>query len=204
MINNKRMQITPWLRIWIRPKATIRSLIEEGSTRTPLLLAIFWGILVSLNILNYVWITHPGQSIYKNPVFVGMMLLLGILKGIIILYLGSWLYLCTGKWIRGEGKFSDLKCASGWSLYPFSIALMINLIVTGMGNHYGMGLFLQLVHLAVLIWALIIFFKLIGEAHHFSAWKGVITVVMAIILLMIVGIVIVFLIPLLKPLFVTH
>ena len=103
----------------------------------------------------------------------------GAAYGIGLFYLVSWLYTFCGRWIGGKGTYTEVKCAVGWSYYPFIVSGVI-----GLFSYYFIYVpwlqgFFGLASTIAFIWGLIILFKTVAEAHRFGAWRGVGTVVIA-------------------------
>jgi hypothetical protein len=135
--------------------------LSLGENFTPL------GILVATVILS---------------VFVGM---LGIVIAAALL---TW----TGRWIGGEGSFINVRAAVSWSNVPnvFSILVWLGLVwfwgghvfmddfgeAVAPGTNQAILIGAMLVQAVVAVWSFFILVKGLGEAHGFSAWKGVLNV----------------------------
>jgi hypothetical protein len=107
----------------------------------------------------------------------------------------------TGSWVGGKSDFTQVKCAVGWSNYPFIIANILGFLVLLSKPNVWLSASLSLINLIVIIWSVIIFLKILGEAMRISAWKALLAVLIAAVLVFVVMIIIALLIPLLSPLF---
>jgi hypothetical protein len=191
--------INPWLHIWVYPKKTIRSLLDSDPQRTIVWLAVLAGILSGALFAFLFWNSEWSTN-YKIFFPIGSLIGGGIL-GLISLYFEGWLYTLTGSWIGGKGSFTDLKCAVGWRNYPTIVTIFFNgvtlLTISKPWLHDTFGL----IYTILSIWTFVILVNLIGEAHRFSAWKGLLSVLIAMALLTVLFMVIALIIPLLSPLF---
>lgn len=190
--------INPWLHLWTSPKKTMRFILNSNPYRHILWLAALSGILAGGLWSFMLWKQdHTALTIFFAIIF----LIGGGVVGILALYVEGWLYYLTGYWIGGKGSFIDLKCAVGWRNYPAIVALIFNgLNILAIPNPWLQALF-GLIYATLTIWTLIISVNLIGEAHRFSAWKGLLTLIIALVLVTVFLILIGLLLPLLKPLF---
>lgn len=201
MESTNRTQINPWISIWGSPKKTIRSILERDPKRIILWLAIIGGIVSAFSWLGYLWLTYPLRQDYQSALFIVAILIAGGIFGIVHLYFGGWLYRLTGSWIGGKGNYTDVKCAVGWSSYPFIVAGIFGIISMLPYPSYWFQLSFGILNLIFAIWGFIIFMNLLGEAHRFSAWKALLAFLIALVLLFVALMIVSLLVPLLSPLF---
>jgi len=176
--------LNPWFSIWIKPRETIRWIVDTDPTRQVILLAALGGIAQSLD-------RAAGRSagdILSIPVIFLLVLFGGSIGGVISLYIGGAILSWTGSWFGGEATSEEVRAALAWSSVPGIWALLlwipelilfreeIFLTVTPRIDASPLLLFLLLgfavVEAAIGIWSIIIFLKCIGEVHRFSAWKA--------------------------------
>lgn len=200
MESTNRTQINPWLQIWSSPKKTLRSILEKDPKRFILWLAIVGGIISGLSWLGYLWFNYPYHLAYKNTFFIVAMLIAGGIFGVINLYFGGWLYRLTGSWVGGTGSYTDVKCAVGWSWYPFIIAGILG-VLSVLASNLWIQFALGVLNLIFGFWGFVIFLNLLGEAHRFSAWKALLAFLIALVLLFVALMIVSLLVPLLRPLF---
>lgn len=195
-------QINPWSGIWFHTRKTIRAILDTNPYGKIIWLAIINGIVSGAVWLGTLWSKYPEELAYKSAYFIILLLVIGGIFGFIGLYLFGWLYQITGKWIRGTGTFTDLKCAVGWANYPFLIGNIFNFLsyISIEKQPTISGIF-ALIALILLIWSFIISLKLIGEAHRFSAWRALGTVILVFLLLFIVFMIVIVILSLMAPLF---
>lgn len=92
-------RMNPWLSIWLRPRATMRSILDTDPERLVILLACVGGVAEAL-----------GRASMRNvgdrlPLWTLLLTCgaVGPVGGLISLYLGSLLLRWTGGWIGGRG-----------------------------------------------------------------------------------------------------
>lgn len=194
-------QINPWATIWFAPRRTLHWLLSTNPTGYIIPLAIVGGILSAVAMWASYLIQAP-EHFFSHPLLVGIIsVVAGGLFGLIHLYFGSWLYRLTGVWVGGKGTFLSLKCAVGWSNYPFIITSLLNLCALFTHRFFWVQTVFLIANLVLFIWSFIILLKLIAEAHFFSAWRALATLFLAAFLVFVALIIIALLVPLLTPLF---
>ncbi len=193
--------INPWTHIWVHPKKTIRSILDRDPRRMIIWLALIEGVISAFAWAGQAGTAHPDRQDFHNFWALLALFVSGGIFGIIHLYFGGWLYKLTGSWLGGKGTFTDVKCAVGWSNYPFilaNIASLISLLVVP--NPWLQGLF-GLITLVFAVWGIVIFLNMVGEAHRFSAWRALLAVFIAVILIFVAVMLVALLVPLIAPLF---
>lgn len=201
----------PWRSIWIRPRETVRYLVQRGPGPMVLVLAALGGIS---QFLDRASIAAMGDT-YTTSFIVLLAILLGPALGIIGLYIGGWLFAWTGRWIGGQGSAPDVRIALAWATVPVVFGLLVwmfNLAVIGgdLFTTYMPGvearpilaivmMFTGLITIALGIWSLVIMLHGIAEVHGFSAWKALGTVLLGLVplfgLVFVIGIVAAIMLP---------
>lgn len=168
----------PWVSIWIKPRETIRWIVDTDPTRQVILLAALGGIAQSLR--------AEGISLGDNlSVLATFMTALigGSISGIISLYIGGAILRWTGSWFEGQATTEEVRAAIAWSSVPTIWALLLQIpelilfgTVPSRIDASPILLFLlsgfTVVEITITIWTFIIFLKCIGEVHCFSAWEA--------------------------------
>lgn len=183
--------INPWFSIWTKPRKTIRYILDNNMTNMVILLAALGGISQVLSSASQ---KNLGDKLELEAVIL-FSVVLGALMGIIALYVNSALLRLTGKWIGGEGTFKDIKIASAWAKIPVAWGLLVwvpelllfkNEMFTSstplLENNIGLSLVMilfGLIELTIAIWAIVIYIKSIAEVQGFSAWKAIINILLA-------------------------
>ncbi len=193
--------INPWVQIWVRPKKTMRSILDKDPRRVIIWLAIIGGIVSAFAWIGYIWITYPDRQDFRHAFFLLLILVGGGISGLIYLYVAGWLYKLTGSWLGGVGTFTDVKCAIGWSNYPFILANIVSFLsILVVPNPWLQAIF-GLINVVIVVWGVIILLNLVGEAHRFSAWRALLAFIIGLVLIFVAIMIVSLLVPLLAPLF---
>ncbi len=204
-MSDKIAGMNPWTHIWTHPRETIRKIVNFNPKFRFILLSFLYG----LPMLFY-WAQNFsfGQRTTAAGIVIGAFVL-ATFAGMLTITILSGLILWTGKWLRGKSTFYPIRAALAWSSVPniFEIiiwAILIYLFREGvfMADFPQEGLSsrllfstlgLLIIQLALIIWSVIILVKGLGEVQGFSAWKALLNVLIASVILGIVAFVGVFL-----------
>jgi hypothetical protein len=181
--------LNPWLAIWFRPRATIRSILDDDPGRQVLLLSMLWGASFSINAAR--WKSHG--DLFTVPLILTLAVILAPSGGFPVLYLQGLFFAWVGRLLGGKGRARDLRAAFAWSSVPNVVSLILLFPAIAL---FGSDLFTSsppridahpllffllisyaLVELILLTWGFVIFIKCVAEAHHFSSWRGLTTVI---------------------------
>ena len=193
----EKLTINPWVEIWVRPRETLRALIQTNSTYCFPLLCLIYGFPVLLQMAQNLSL---GDRFSLGGIIIGS-LILAIVPGYIMFNLAAGLFYWTGKWIGGTGTFQHIRAAVAWSNVPPVVNGFIwiaNMLIFGkrifslsfvvmpfMKGEIVVVAVAGLIQLTVAIWAFIILLKALGEVQGFSAWKGLLNVLIPFIIIMI-------------------
>jgi hypothetical protein len=193
--------INPWIHIWVRPKKTMRFILDRDSKRVIIRLAIIGGVVSSFTWLEYIWSIYPDRQDLKQNLYTVLILIGGGFSGLIYLYVAGWLYKLTGSWLGGKGTYTDVKCAVGWSNYPFILANVASFLsLLAIPNPWLQAIF-GLIDVVIVVWSVMIFLNLVGGAHRFSAWRALLAFIIGLVLVFATIMIASLFIPLLAPLF---
>jgi hypothetical protein len=185
--------MTPWVAIWIRPRQTIRRIVDTNPKQGVLWLAMASataGVLIQFGALiaGYLMRTRAAVTGEADSWLVPLLLtllgavIIGALGGLGWLYLFGWLYRWVGSWFGGQAKNVEVRAAIAWvevvSLAVFGVWVLL-LVVSG-GQLVSApeelltaaGLGLGLVAFGGWMWRTVLVCHTLGEVHRFSAWKG--------------------------------
>ncbi len=185
---NKSVGVNPWLSIWVKPRETIRNIIKFNPKHRFVILSFLYGFPMLL---------HTAQNLNLGETFttlgiVLVALVLGTFVGMLGILIASGLIFWTGKWIGGKDNFQNVRAAVAWANVPNIVAVFVWIVLftlfsdsifldsfddmsfkgTDMMIISG-SLFVQAV---ISIWSFVILVKSLGEVQGFSAWKGVLNV----------------------------
>lgn len=182
MENNQEKQVYAWGSLWTKPRHTIRALIDSDPHKNVFWLALCHGVISGLYWVQSIMLS---QSTMHFALIYSLCIIVGAAYGVGMLYLVSWIYTFCGKWLGGIGTYTNVKCAVGWSYYPFIVAGLIALFsYYFVPNLWWMQIALALASSTAFIWGLVVLFKVIAEAHHFGSWKAIATVIIAILIVL--------------------
>ncbi len=181
---------SPWLTIWTRPRATVRTVVDTDPHRDVFLLAGIWGfgsVLVQ---------TLGGKAAEELSVgaSVGMAAVGGPMFGIVALYVNAALVGMTARWLGGRAPAEHLRAAVAWGSLPnvFAQALMAGSLLA-----FGPD-FLKLKEgapvdprlLAVIgvgtslnVWGFILTIKGVGEVERWSSLQAFASMLLAFLLI---------------------
>jgi len=186
----------PWLSMWLRPRATVRYLIENDPDRQLPLLAMLNGIIFAFSRLS------PPESA-KNSIayFFGTVtgaIVGGAIIGLVWLYLAPPVLSWVGRKLGGCGTSSDVRTAWAWSGIPTvwgGFLLIPQLTIVGFMvaipevsdfESYPLLLLplfgLALLTAALRIWGVVVFLHSLAEAHDFSIWRALGTTLLSFLL----------------------
>lgn len=183
-----KLTVNPWLSIWVRPRQTIRAIIQYNSSYLFSLLCLIYGFPVLLQVAQNLGL---GDRFSSGAIILGC-LVLAVVPGYIMINLAAGLFYWTGKWIGGIGTFQNIRGAVAWSNVPSLVNTLIwivNIAMFGkrifsvgffamplLGGEFALIVLMSFIQLALAIWAFIILLNVLGEAQGFSTWKGLLNV----------------------------
>jgi len=176
--------LNPWFAIWFMPRATMRQILDTNPKRMVHILAMLGGILEGIA-------SRIPDMGFEVPLagLVAFKVVVGLVAGLIVLYVGSFLFWMTGKWLGGKGTFTGVRAAFAWSnnipaiwgsmlLLPLLAYLgpeALNLDPKALlEDPAGLLLLMPIGFLGLVLffWRFVIMFKCVGEAHRFGAWSA--------------------------------
>ena len=142
--------MNPWISIWLKPRQTIREIVDTDSKRWVLLLAALAGVstaLVSLLSLEFPQMLTMLITSIKNPtsmVPIAFIVLgigiIGTVFGIAGLFLYGWLYRIVGGWFGGKATSLQIRAAIAWVEIPRQVSvpllLCVLLLAVSIGETY--------------------------------------------------------------------
>lgn len=185
----------PWLEIWIRPKATIRRIIQENPNRSLWLLSAIYGFV---SLLNDAQALALGLKFSALAIFL-IAVILSPLWGYAFLSFWSLVVYWTGKWFKGIGHFQTIRAAYAWSCVPVIINVLSWLVLAAFfrsrlflinsGNSeisealvYFL-FFIFILRLIVAVWSLVIYLNALAEVQKYSVLKAIFNVIVTSLLM---------------------
>lgn len=172
--------LNPFTAIWTRPRATVRSVIEEKSSSFIFLLIVLLGFAGGL-------LSTMGseQAFPVLGILLGS-LILGPIGIVVSVAIGSGIYLLIGKLFKGKSTYTEMFRAvlAGQIPQIWLLPVTILWMLLSPGTYFlqpgelpftnsdSLSLVFIIIIAIVSVWTFVIQCKAIGEAHRFSAWKG--------------------------------
>jgi hypothetical protein len=193
--------LNPWISMWTKPRETVRQQLDTDPAKHVLLLAML-GTIASA----YDDATFASDDIsYRLGEFVGFTIG-GAIGGIIYIFLAGWLAAVIGRGLGGVGLAAQLRTALAWAMIPYvwivplTAGLALATAVLGAQAMHGdfardvlqegdLSKFplwlaaMAVVGVVVFVWHIFVLCKAVGEAHQFSAWRGLGTMILSFITL---------------------
>jgi len=187
-MSKKTLGVNPWTNIWVKPRETIKKIVNFNPRFRFAILSFLYGLPMLL---------HMAQNLDLGDQFttagiVVAALVLATFVGMLAIVIASGLIYWTGQWIGGKSSYINIRAAVSWSNVPNIAAIIVWFIMIynfrteifmdgfgemAMSSSASMMLNVaMLIESAVAIWSFIILVKALGEVQGFSAWKGVLNV----------------------------
>lgn len=189
------LKSNPWFSIWVRPRETISEIVAYNVSHCFYILAFIYG-------LNYMFGTCQYFDAAKSmSVWWGVLMsvILAFPVGWIALSLVSWVMLYLGKLLGGKGSYREVRASVAWANVPnvINIALwIIYLLVFGkstfmqgftvMEQQNSAYLVLQIgmiIQGIIGVWSIVILVLSLGRVQKYSAWMGLLNVLLTGIIL---------------------
>jgi hypothetical protein len=189
--------IVPWISIWTRPRATLRRILEGDPLRSVYFLAALGGVAGAVNLAT----TSGFGDTLPVAATIAVALLGGALGGILSLFIFTGLVRVAGRWLGGRGATHEIMAALAWANVPTIAGLLLWLpravflgeemfrsVPWSLEGNPPASLFFALLELAralVDFWGLVITLKCVAEAHRFSAWRALGTLLLVGVMLIV-------------------
>jgi hypothetical protein len=183
------VQLNPLLTIWLRPRATLRRILDYDPGLLVMDLAKFSGISFFFQIIE-IQFNEVGSLFLE----LFLILILGWLFGVVSISIAGAIFHWTGSWLGGQGSAKELRAGIAWSSIPIMLLLIIEIPrkilidmhwiealpgwlnfgqeINLMNVPIQVNALLLVVSILLLGWQGLLFVKCLAEAHRFSAWKG--------------------------------
>jgi len=179
--------LNPWLSIWVKPRKTIRALIDFNVNYRFIVLCAIYGFQYMLQAAQFVSM-GTASSLW---LILLLAIILAIPLGYIAFNVGSFFVFLLGKLVKGKGNFKQVRAATYWSSVPMVITVVIwfvlmithgnALFVAGyerglMGTGLTVNIMAAVVQVVIGVWGFILFLHALGEVQGFSVWMALLNV----------------------------
>lgn len=184
-------RLDPWLSTWIAPRKTIRQIVASDPKHLVLPLAAIGGIFRAIDLAS----RRSYGDVYPMPVLLIGIVGLGIVAGILGLYVVAWALQLTGGWMGGRASAEEIRAAvawpnvlTAWIFIPFLGILALvrgDLFTSETPRLHAYPLLalallgFSLLVLVVEVWTMVVSVKMLAEVQGFSAWKALGQMVLA-------------------------
>lgn len=190
--------------VTVRPRATMRAMLDGARDRRVVVLfalAVVSGIFGDLEapLLRQV-LDHP-QGWQIGLLVAGVAILVAAAM-VAVLYFYAWVPLLIGRFLEGTGEIHGVRSAMAWGLAPAIWALLYRIPASfwGLGtggsevrfdgrkvridpgalaDGCGLRLLIATIEVAVFVWCIVVLSNTLGEAHRFSSWRGLGTLLLS-------------------------
>jgi len=185
------LEIKPWLSIWVKPKQTVRALINYNVKYRFFLLSLLYGLPTVLQMAQNLSL----GSVFSLPAIILVSVILSPILGCIGLLLCTAFLTWTGRWLGGKGAFLEMRCGVSWTnatnlvtvlVWAALIAQFKEVIfyegfarmpmTVNEASWLSIYFFVQLV---VAVWSFVLLLYAVSEVHRFSIWKALLNIVIA-------------------------
>ncbi len=186
-----------WTMMWFKPRQGMKIVLNSEPSYHYLLLIVLGGI-------GQAFSNAAAQglgNLFSTVQIIGLCIFLGPLSGYLSVLIGGWVFKWVGEKLGGSGSIGQIRQAIAWSWVPIVSTLPLWLVkwllfknemfttdTPFIDSHpllrqlYG---FIGLIDLVLGLWVLVILYNTVAEAHGFTLWRGVGTVILSGLLLMI-------------------
>ena len=188
----EQLLLNPWVKMWTKPKETIRAVVTYDPRHRFLILCLINGLP---GLLQNAQAMSLGMSYNLVSILLGC-LILSLFAGMIVITVSSGLLFMTGKWIGGAASFLQVRAAVSWSNITNLISIVIwagliaffggelftelfdTSVFTQTESIFLMGIFL--IQTATSIWSFVLLVQSLAEVQGFSSWKSVLNILVSI------------------------
>lgn len=188
----------PWLSIWIRPRSTMRAILDYDPNYLVTPLIIVSGIARGLDQA----ISREAGSSFGTGYIVFFILVAAPLAAMLGLQIVAAILTWLGRLLGGTGAFDEVRSAVAWATVPQALVLVAGLLMVAIMGAEAFttetpqfdarlitdpeSLLLALISILALagailaavvatLWSTFLSIKCLAEAHKFSAWRSIAT-----------------------------
>lgn len=187
---------SPIFSIWVKPRETIRYIVETSPTKHVILLSMLAGVSAAFTITSAYSL---GNSLSLTTILI-ICIVLGPAYGIVSVYISGELLRGAGRWLGGQATAKEVRAAMAWASMPaifflplwilrlliFGKELFVIPILEQINTTSPLGvtaLGFSAIDIAIGLWTWVIWLKSLGEVHRFSVWKALGTYALTVLML---------------------
>ena len=189
-----RFEFNPWLTIFVKPRKTIRAIVDFNPNFRLLALSAIYGFCSLLGVAQNFGLGDKKEMILT----LWPLILLAPVWGYLVFSFSSWFVFVMGKLLKGQGTYREVRSAYAWSnvplianalLWVFLIAVFRSSLFseTALKGILTQGSSLLLIgvvfsQLIFSLWGLIIYVVSLSEVQRFSILKTLVNLFLAFLL----------------------
>jgi hypothetical protein len=176
--------------MWFAPRRTLRAILDSGDRRAVLPLAAALGVSQALDQAA----NHDMGARAGLPAILATGIAVGAVAGPLVLLLAGSVLRWTGSWLGGRGSAVELRTGLAWGQVPAvsALPLWVPVILAGGREVFRAAPELSASATATVLacgiamagaalWGAATSVLCVAEAHRFSAWKGLGTVLLGLL-----------------------
>ncbi len=178
--------MNPFISIWSHPKQTARYVIENKTILYSLFIVLIGSMASGLTMFQDAG-TYPDVPYF----WILLTVLFGApILNFIVYFISAGISFLIGKLLKGKGSFTEVLQAVSLTyipqlyLLPFYIIWLLlfteSYFLTEVSNGYS--IFMAILTAVSTIWMIVINVAVLSEAHQFSIWRAIITIIIPAIL----------------------
>ncbi|MCO6045120.1 YIP1 family protein [Aeoliella sp. ICT_H6.2] len=205
-VNRSTEVLNPWFSMWTKPRVTVRQQLDTDPRQHVLLVAALWGF--SSQLANQM-IAQSEELPIRIATMFGW-ILGGAVIGMIWIFLLGWLSGMAGRILGGVANALECRCALAWCCIPGiwmgPLYLMIGLYYLVVGPDAVPGgmprqgqppmnpwaafslmppwmFAIMVLAMIIGLWMQVLSCHALGEAHQYSSWRGLGTLLLTVLLM---------------------
>jgi hypothetical protein len=181
----------PWFSIWLRPRDTMRSILDRDPKSRIWFLAALGGISQVLHQASAM--EDPEQLAYDPISILVTIAILGVVYGMVSLWVMPYPVCWTGRWLGGTGNVTQVRSSLAWAQVPGIWTLLLYALLIGAagpqfvskafelnlaegGSRFALAIVFTIG--IITIWQVFTTLKTLAEAQGFSAWRALANLVL--------------------------
>lgn len=190
-------KLIPWIRIYFSPRVVVRRGLAEREKNKRYLIGLVYLFGVCF-ILVQAFFRTLGDHIDITWILASSVMF-GFPIGLVLWLMYSGIFYWIGRLLGGCGEWEELRIATAWAFIPYVSRLIIGLpqiLLFGqeLFKSYTVQIelnllllllyvFFMILNIIFVLWFFFVLFVSIAEAHQFTIWQGMGTVLIGMTLL---------------------
>ena len=110
----------PWIKMWLKPKESIRKIINYNPNHRLLVLSYLYGFVSLISLSQSMAV---GSAINVILMLI-ICLIVAPIWGYLVFSFSSLFIFYTGKWIHGSANYKQIRAAIAWSNVPMALRFL--------------------------------------------------------------------------------